>query len=457
MEHLIMSIERSFNCGLFRHFALFAVQAFLLLGLCQPAVAQGDGKSGPRFPRIATISIGNGIDLANPERLEIISRTDVAILGLWPGWGPFNGMTMADVVNRVRSKNSNILVAPYTNTTEANESKTDIFKKVSSETGPNGKQDWWLRKSDGTQTSHWLGNFSVNHSHFVTPDANGERYPEWLAKYNFNNLFSKAPFNAVFSDVMTAGAHEVADWDGDGVNDEKNGAVAIKAVTEGHVTYMNKMAELKPGLVRIGNLTETFHPSRTLPDSYVGLIEGGRIEGALGQTWSIETWHGWSGMMYEYRRLMASIREPKIAIINAHVKETDYKLLRYGLTSTLMDNGYFAADPNGLPDFSWQFWYDEFDLDLGYAIDGPQTSAWSNGVYRREFQNGLVLVNPRGNGIRTVDVGSGWKRFSGTQDPSHNSGQRVETLSLEDADGIILLRVDGAKEAEKKPLPPELH
>jgi hypothetical protein len=111
-----------------------------------------------------------------------------------------------------------------------------------------------------------------------------------------------------------------------------------------------------------------------------------------------------------------------------------------------MDNGYYAVfAPSDLhPE------YDEFYGGkvhaasklgyLGYPRNPPQTKAWSNGVYRREFDKGLVLVNPKGNGTRTVNVGSSWKRIAGGQDPKHNNGQSTSSVTLREQDGIILLR-----------------
>jgi hypothetical protein len=111
-----------------------------------------------------------------------------------------------------------------------------------------------------------------------------------------------------------------------------------------------------------------------------------------------------------------------------------------------MDNGYYAVmAPNQLhPE------YDEFYGGkvhaasklgyLGYPRNPPQTNAWSQGVYRREFDKGLVLVNPKGNGTRTVKVGSGWKRIDGSQDRTVNNGQSASSVTLKEQDGIILLR-----------------
>jgi hypothetical protein len=74
-------------------------------------------------------------------------------------------------------------------------------------------------------------------------------------------------------------------------------------------------------------------------------------------------------------------------------------------------------------------------------------------VYRREFDNGVVLVNPKGNGTRTVDVGAGWRRLLGTQDPVHNNGQSVTSVTLNEQDGIILV----GENVKSRPEPPELY
>ena len=94
---------------------LTLVGALSVLGLLTFTGQSAFGQSqdlNPRYPRIATVQIGAGTKLVNPERLAIIKKTDVAILGMWPGWGPFDGMTMEDVVNEIRAGNSEIIVAP---------------------------------------------------------------------------------------------------------------------------------------------------------------------------------------------------------------------------------------------------------------------------------------------------------------------------------------------------------
>ena len=81
-----------------------------------------------------------------------------------------------------------------------------------------------------------------------------------------------------------------------------------------------------------------------------------------------------------------------------------------------------------------------FNTSLGTATSAPPTAAWQNGVYRRDFQNGIALVNPKGNGPKTVSLETSYTHLSGQQAPTVNNGQTVTTVTLNDRDGVILLR-----------------
>ncbi|HEX4674579.1 MAG TPA: hypothetical protein VH209_04580, partial [Steroidobacteraceae bacterium] len=56
------------------------------------------------------------------------------------------------------------------------------------------------------------------------------------------------------------------------------------------------------------------------------------------------------------------------------------------------------------------------------------------------FDNGIVLVNPKGNGPQTVTLETSYLKIKGAQDPVTNNGQSVTTVTLKDRDGIVLLR-----------------
>ena len=80
----------------------------------------------------------------------------------------------------------------------------------------------------------------------------------------------------------------------------------------------------------------------------------------------------------------------------------------------------------------------------------PQTSPWQHGVYRRDFDNGIALVNPKGNGTQTVQLETSYRHLSGNQAPGVNNGQTVTSVTLQDRDGIILMKLA----PQVKPDPP---
>lgn len=110
--------------------------------------------------------------------------------------------------------------------------------------------------------------------------------------------------------------------------------------------------------------------------------------------------------------------------------------VRYGLTLAMMADTYFmAADGR---------WYDEYwggALNqrgyLGQATGAPVKLA--SGVWRRDFERGIALLNGSG-GSKTVDLGGTFRKLTGTQDPTVNNGATVASVSIPDNDGLILLR-----------------
>lgn len=72
-------------------------------------------------------------------------------------------------------------------------------------------------------------------------------------------------------------------------------------------------------------------------------------------------------------------------------RTADPQMLRFGLATTLMGDGYFAYDGgNGLSRGNW-WWYPEYDAPLGYP-KGPAHRS-DDGLWRREFTGGTVVVN----------------------------------------------------------------
>jgi len=132
---------------------------------------------------------------------------------------------------------------------------------------------------------------------------------------------------------------------------------------------------------------------------------------------------------------------------------TNYQEMRFWLGTALMGDGYFTfSGPSGATSYRQMWWYDEYSVDLatgqatgdashtgylGYATGNAQQLG--NGVWRRDYDNGIALMNPTGS-AQSVSLETTYRRIKGTQDPNINNGGTLTGLTLPSQDGIILLR-----------------
>jgi len=433
------------------------------------AVAQ---KFKSTFPRIGAYEISGTKRTAEPQYRQRLAKHDIVILGLWEGWVAIdtatkNRLSNRDIVVDIKKRaaaigNNGILIGKYTAINESSsdpngKAATENSEKLYSEVGPGyrNNNDWWARNSAGENTSSYRGNWNTNMTEYVTRDRNGDTWPEWAVTRNYQRFFRDIPeLDIWFIDNWFYRPRVKADWDGDGVNDDKNSATLRKAFRKGFINGLRRGRQLAPSKIFMGNVDgdPQSNAGMLTESDYKGQITA-LYEGAIGMSWSQETWSSWESMMKQYQTTLANAQN-RILIMTVHGDATDYSLMRYGLASCLMDDGYYYYTTNDTG-YRSGLWFDEYDVDLGYAIDPPQYSAWQKGIYRRRFQNGVVLVNPKGNGTRTVQLESGYSRISGKQDPVTNSGQAVSSVTLAARDGIVLLN-NQAPDDKAKPKPPIL-
>ena len=163
-------------------------------------------------------------------------------------------------------------------------------------------------------------------------------------------------------------------------------------------------------------------------------------------------------------------KEPKINMVVKQFNEPisgAYKALRWGLGATLLTDAYYEIANNAYVD-TW--WLDEFAVDLttGEAITPTPGNSWAGkgylggpldsaytldltdiyhpfDVWRRDFENGIVLVNPNyysGNpnlASITIDLETEYRKIRGTQDSTVNDGSTITNVTLSYRDAIILL------------------
>jgi len=71
-------------------------------------------------------------------------------------------------------------------------------------------------------------------------------------------------------------------------------------------------------------------------------------------------------------------------------------------------------------------------------VNGPTNSA-NTKVWRRNFTNGIVLVNPTLAPVNNIALGGVYKKINGIVDPVFNNGVTgLNTISLPAQSGIVL-------------------
>jgi hypothetical protein len=363
-----------------------------------------------------------------------LAKLDLVILGFYRGWRAGEA-TQKDVISALKARNPRILVGQYTILNEAyddpkNAAASDLREKLNAE-------DWWARTASGerVQWTEEYGAWDVNLTPSARPDADGLIWPEWLARRNAEVHFSEDPgFDIWYFDNVFWKPRVTADFDLDGEDDDPGSASVQAHYREGHVAEWEEARRLRPTLLQMGNTDSDLDSAE-----FKGRLDGAFVEGWMGLSWSLETWAGWAKAMDRYRAALANSRGPKLVVVNVQGSLTDYRLARYGLTSALLEDGYFSYTDRAVG-YSSVPWFDEYEVELGLPREPPARVPHASGVFMRRFDRGLVIVNPKGNGPQTVSLEPGrYARFQGSQDPSVNTGEPVEVLTLDERDGIILV------------------
>jgi hypothetical protein len=254
------------------------------------------------------------------------------------------------------------------------------------------------------------------------------------ARFDAESIFKKAPkLTFAFSDNTFGVPRVSADWKRIKTNQSKDSSEIITAQRQGQAHYWGWLRAYKPGIQIIGNANNDLSYYE-----YKSKLNGAMQEAAMGKSWSLETWAGWDKMMARYRGQLRNTVAPKDVFLEVRASPTDRKLIRYGLASALLEDGWFMHLPS-----SGTFkptWMDDYEAPLGKPVQSPPTVPKSNGIWMRKYENGLVLVNPSKTTTKSIYVGSGYKRLKGTQDPTVNNGAVQSTVTLGPRQGLIMIR-----------------
>ena len=371
--------------------------------------------------------------LANPYYTDVISESEARELAKWDVLvlGFEIPVTSPSAFKLIKQLNPNIILLGYSNSILKNGMAPTTEPSITRYYGT--KDEWLLRSPEGATMGYWPGTKVVNPTDYV-PQVGGKRWNDFLPEFTISTIKKDPLWNGVFFDDAM---HDIAwlnnsniDINGDGAKDSW---IYVDDVWRGSMTTMFGRARLLagPATIFVTNSSNTYgvHTNGRLFESY------------------FEDKSNW---VNHTQAIQDAIRnggyQPRYVMVNSNTANTgdwqNWQKFRYAYTSSLMTDAYFSYNFGD----QWHqqlWWYDEYDADLGAALEvthvltGGQGS--SLGVWRRDFENGIALVNTTGV-TQTVSLHEEFWKIAGKQDKVHNDGSLITTVSLSPYDGIVLTR-----------------
>ncbi|MBX7208737.1 MAG: putative glycoside hydrolase family 15 protein [Verrucomicrobiaceae bacterium] len=148
-----------------------------------------------------------------------------------------------------------------------------------------------------------------------------------------------------------------------------------------------------------------------------------------------ETKEDWEKIRTSLRWAEKNLRQPRINCLETwyHKSRNDLNLMRATTTLSLThsDGMCLFSDPNPLPTGDHLHnWYDFWNRSLGKPKSPGKLEP--DGTWRREFEKGLVIHNPKGNRLATLLLPEPMKSLA--------TGRKARTHLIEECDGDIFVR-----------------
>jgi hypothetical protein len=376
------------------------------------------------YPKLANYFIS--WDVTDAQAVEL-AKWDLVILA------PQAVERNPDLVEIIRKNNPNIKILVYSLTVDINHTvinASPLFQRLYSKINDN---NWWLYNTSGEHMSDWPNSWMINPARNA-PRTNGGNWSDFLPTSVYNEFLKDNKYDGVFYDNIwpsPSWLNQSVDLDG---NSQVDTPAERDANWQAGLTYiLNETRRLAPNKIIIANNTSNFYNSN--------------LNGRMIEMFPNNNEGGWTGNMKDYLNNGLGY-QPEYFIVNGGTKNTgakdDYANLRLGLTSALMGNGYFSFD-YGDQNHGDLWWYDEYDVFLGKSVSAdknllaPNSGDTTAGLWQREFQNGIILVNST-NSSQKVGLPNELEKIKGAQDKATNNGAIVKNVSLNPNDGLILLR-----------------
>lgn len=410
-----------------RKFSTLLIAALLMGGAVIWAMPTRAITLPAKYPRLANYYLNPSITTSQAVAL---SQWDVVIIGSELQY------THPEIFPILRQHNPGIIILAYV----ASEEIPTSYRTITDPAHPNAKimsgvaDSWWFTNTAGQRESIWPGTQMLNVTDSA-PLVNDERWNTYLPRFVHDNIMSTGLWDGVyydnvFNDISWLNNGDI-DLDRNGVADAP--ATADAAWHSGMNTILSTSRNLEGiNAIIVGNG----------PGQYFNAMNGRLIE-----DFPSPGGGDWTGGVQTYFNAINAGFFPAVTVVNGVTTTgqiSDYQAMRYTLTSTLLSYGFFSFD-QGSRDHATLWRYDEYQAYLGLPLararnlDQPTATNVATGLWRRDFANGIVLVNASDR-ERTITLGGGYVAMVGTQDPSVNTGEPVTKVTIPARDGRILLK-----------------
>lgn len=450
----------------------------------------------PVQPAAGFIGIAGLRTYTDPTQQAAMGRYNLFVMGAsWEGWAS-SGRDLNTICVAVKAASTapgGTVLLNYQNLNAVEEDANDPCPTYTAEVAT---RNWrvYLNGTSGPLATPNTPNISlVNCTDFVPVNPSLEHPYDFGAKYSYYKYLTKPKSDArftglnpglassnldgVYQDNFVLNPQVNGDWNIDGITDGQGWPSAPTPwLAAGQLRYVTTMRSLAPTKYVFANAGDY---GVTSAGVMVGQLDGMLCESYMGKSWSWETSQTWTTVRDYYYRALASAANPHMVVFGVTYPDTNtdgsalvrqptsggfppqntqWQWARYGAATAYLGEGM-----PGINRFSQGYssdlaaldWYDFFGGITGLArswlgapIDAlrpttPKIAKGTIGIYGVEYTNGIVLVNPKGNGTQTVvsaDIPGSWKFLTGTQDPTRDSGASFSSISLPERDGLILQR-----------------
>ncbi|MFA6272380.1 MAG: putative glycoside hydrolase [Patescibacteria group bacterium] len=405
------------------------------------------------YPKISELWWGN---LPTTSEVEYLSRYDMVNFSK-------AAIGVPDVIRQIKEANPNAAVLLYKDAIGYQDYSGVAFKTFNDRLNPSLR----LQSSESPGTYCYNPSFPSNliyNLNVISP------YTDISAEHMEKDIFDRLNyFDGIWWDVVgpsfwflydyveNPGVYEqYCDFDFDGIDEDLNNSADLDKATqiwnEGMHAQMQKNRErLGQDMLTVGNGNAVYH------GDYNGNLWE-RVFQPSTLTYYFDPANTRGFEYWEENSLAPHLNDNLFENANLQGSTSYYRYHRYGLAASLMTGIYYnPQSPDGNRSQSWfdEYWVDfetgqpTDDYAVGRGYLGLPTTDYAqvqSGIYRRDFENGIVLLN---NTIATstVNLGGTYRYIDATeggQDPAANPGGETDSVTLSMYDGRILLN----------PLPP---